>query len=165
MRKITRCQKGQSEVRKFQDKVDCDKFSIANRFNRYSIENIRSICDSIPQVQYVQQRENRQVTSWESFELVDNEAVIKMLRRTRTMSGLNNVNVTVLRLFMESHPDLLVNVLNKCLQNAISPTVWKYIIVTPIPKVKNSIRAEDMRPINQVHALDKLLQTCQRTTR
>ena len=35
----------------------------------------------------------------------------------------------------------------------------KYTVVVPIPKVKGSNRAEDMRPVNTASTIDKLLQT------
>lgn len=147
-----------SDTMEFDNEIICDKEVIANKFNEYSIESIKHICDSIPQVQYSPPNVDRQIVNWYQFELTNAETVMEILNCTRTMSGLNNVNVSVIKIFMNNCPDMIVNIINECLTDGVCPDVWKYTVVTPIPKVTNSMKAEDMRPINLAPSLDKLLQ-------
>lgn len=106
---------------------------------------------------------NDNIELWSEFELIDESVILKILERTRTKSGINNVNVTVIKILMKCCPEVIVQHMNKCLQEAVCPDIWKYTIVTPIPKVKNTIKASEMRPINQAYALDKLLQAVVKT--
>lgn len=74
----------------------------------------------------------RRINTWSEFELVDAESVIEILDSTKVKSGLNNVNVSVIQMLMQSCPEILVNVFNDCLTTGICPEVWKYTSINKI---------------------------------
>lgn len=89
------------------------------------------------------------VTPEELYEIADN---------FKKLSGLNNINMKVIKVLMKSHQDVFLNIVNQSLFTGTCPEVWKYTIVTPIQKVKGSIKAADMRPVNVAPTMDKLIQ-------
>ena len=71
--------------------------------------------------------------------------------------GLNNVNRDTIANLMPEYGHIIIALCNRSLQTGVFPDALKFTIITPIPKVKGSNRAEDMRPVNQACTLDKLL--------
>lgn len=55
--------------------------------------------------------------------------------------------------------DKLLDIINSSLNLGVFPQEWKKSVVVPIPKVPNSTRAEDRRPINMLPIYEKVLET------
>lgn len=162
-KELNKIVKGQSQMRTFMyfDGIKiCDKLTVANKYNEFTINSIRQICDNITHTPYVSPIVNRLITRWTEFELIDTEAVMNILNCTKTKSGLNNVNPAVIKMIVSNCPYIIVNVVvyNDSLQQGICPDVWKYTVITPVPKIKNSAKSEEMRPINRAPTLDKILE-------
>ena len=64
----------------------------------------------------------------------------------------------ILKCVISEYSEQIVEIMNESLRSGIYPTVWKYTVVVPIPKVKNSINVVDMRPINMAPVMSKILQ-------
>jgi len=90
-----------------------------------------------------------------------NRIILTFLKKfSYIVSNCHEIILTLIILtFMKIEPEILVNIVNDCLVQGKCPDSWKYTVVTPIPKVKNSIKASDKRPINKAPTLDKILQT------
>ena len=54
--------------------------------------------------------------------------------------------------------DKLLNIINMCLTQGVFPAEWKQSMIIPLPKVPNSTRAEDRRPINMLPLYEKVLE-------
>nr|CAI5835542.1 unnamed protein product [Callosobruchus analis] len=54
--------------------------------------------------------------------------------------------------------DPLLNLINSSLEKGIFPDVLKVATITRIKKVANSINAEDLRSINTLPAIEKILE-------
>ena len=77
----------------------------------------------------------------------------------KSNTGINNVNRETIMNLLPQCGHLLATLFNQSFESGMFPDVLKYTVVVPIPKVKGSNRAEEMRPVNTACTIDKLLQT------
>ena len=85
--------------------------------------------------------------------------VRRIVGNFKSVSGINNVNKNVLGFALDVCPQKIVDLINVSLKSGIYPDELRYTIVSPIPKVKNTNKPEEMRPINESHVIDKVMQT------
>ena len=52
----------------------------------------------------------------------------------------------------------LLDLVNESLRTGHVPKIWKESLVVPIPKVNGMDKAEEYRPINMLHTLEKILE-------
>lgn len=132
---------------------------IAQELNIFFIQSIVKINQSIAHVPINLPSLNFPVQVWSDFQITTKNEIKKILKNIRSKSGINNVNKSVIESSMEVLGDDIIDLFNQSLSNGIFPEVFKCTIVSPIPKVKNTSKAEEMRPINTPEIIDKLLQT------
>lgn len=58
----------------------------------------------------------------------------------------------------ESDNNIILNIINKSLQEGKMPEEWKNSIIVPIQKVVGSKKAEEYRPINTLPLYEKILE-------
>lgn len=141
-----------------------DHKEIANIFNRYFIQSIKDIKSSIPRLPYKDYiDESRIISPGIEFNELNYVKLMSIITHVKKKTGINNVNKQVLADVAdyangEGFGNDILNIFNESLRNGICPAVAKKTIVTPIPKVKNSLKIEDNRPINSISIMDKTLE-------
>lgn len=53
----------------------------------------------------------------------------------------------------------LRQIINESMEKGTFPEQWKLATVTPIPKMKNTIKANEFRPINSMPVNEKIMKT------
>ena len=136
-----------------------DEASAANGLNLHFINSIKAINESIPLIPCDYNFDNTNVPIWDNFEPTTHEELSMIIRNIRTRSGLNNVNKNVMLSSMNVFGSEITELFNQSLSQGIFPDALKMTTVCPIPKVKDTCKAEEMRPINEAEVMDKMLQT------
>ena len=135
-----------------------NKAEIANKLNQFFVSSISEINQSIDNIPLDLTNIITPEILFDKFAPVTIEQITTILQAMKPNSGVNNVNRDIILNLLPNCQLTLVTLINKSLEDGIFPEALKYTVVTPIPKVKGSNRAEDMRPINSACTLDKLLQ-------
>lgn len=133
-----------------------DPSMMCESLNNYFVNSIIEINESIAKLPY--NEPDRSVVQWTEFKQINMNEMNELLNDMKSKAGINNVNIDVIKHAVECCGQLFLNVFNELLKYGICPESWKCTYVTPIPKIKNSHRAEDMRPINTAPTMDKILQ-------
>lgn len=144
---------------RFQDDLVTDEKTIANKFNHFFIESIKEIHSSIPHRPYRRDITERDITEWSDFSLVTEATVRRIIQNFKNVSGVNNVNKQIIEYAMNVCSRDIVNIINDSFRTGIFPSSWKFTIVTPIAKIKGTNKANEFRPVNMPHILDKIIQT------
>lgn len=143
----------------FNDVILTDSRMIANKLNEFFKNSIDELKVTIPHIPYLSDITERQIRPWSTFGRMSEATVHRLLNNFKSKSGINNVNKQVLMDAMYVYPQDIVNVFNKSLDSGIFPGEWKFTIVTPIPKIKGTVKPEELRPINSCHIIDKTIQS------
>ena len=144
----------------FDDGIVCDSQTCADRLNEYFINSIVQISGDIPKVRddlrfYV----NFPQVSF-SFQQVSYEQMRNLILDCKKKYYCDNLSGRVLADALEC-PDFLISftdLINKSLKEGIVPDIFKISTVTPIPKIKNSTRVCDLRPINTLSVCSQILE-------
>ena len=84
-----------------------------------------------------------------AFTAVKEFDVVKTVNSIKTLSeGVDNINVFILKLFINRISTVLTHIINKSFQSNYFPVKWKKAIITPIPKVPIPLTASEYRPIS-----------------
>ena len=73
-------------------------------------------------------------------------------------SGLADLSSRIFKDFALLKPDVLLYVMNYSITHSVFPSAWKHALVTPIPKVPNANKVEDLRPISLLPIPGKILE-------
>jgi DNA-directed RNA polymerase subunit F len=136
-----------------------DNSEIAEQLNTYFVNSVKDINNSIPNITYSTMSERNLIAEWIDFQYTNIAEVSDIMNEIKTKSGLNNVNVEMIKHVMATYGSNIIEIMNESLRSGIFPRMWKYTIVVPVPKIKGSIKAQEMRPINMAPVLSKILQS------
>lgn len=140
------------------DNVTNDR-EICERFNSYFVDSIQQINDSIEDVSDCFESENEQLTeNFNVFHSISHDELCKSIEKIGSSSGINNVNLQVLKDSLEVTGDYLLGIINDSLEQGKFPSSWKQSTVVPIPKVAGTTKAEEYRPINMLPIYEKVLE-------
>lgn len=93
------------------------------------------------------------------FKEVDVNDIYKYVATIKTNSyGIDNINLKMLNIVLPFCVHVLKAIFNKSLTTGIIPKIWKYALVLPIPKIAKPSEFKDLRPINILPILSKLLE-------
>lgn len=132
---------------------------IANKLNEFFVDSVKEIVETIPEERFVLPDVQINRASWRTFRMTNDDEIRDVLKNMKSKTGVEGVNVTVIEHFLKDHIELLLDIFNHSLTEGIVPKSFNYTIVTPIPKVKNSNKGENLRPVNSAQVVDKALQT------
>lgn len=136
-----------------------DSKTIANELNNFFIRNIETIVDNINSDNNINLHINCNSSYWDIFQKVTYTKLDKIISKLDSKKGFkNDINVQTLKLVWETHSDLVLNLINKSLDLGFVPSRWKISTITPIQKIKNSIKAEDLRPVNTLPVYEQILE-------
>lgn len=142
----------------FNNELIQNSLQIANTMNDFFIQSIEDISNSVPKVQYVNMIDT--VNSRFNFELVTDAGLKTLLRNLKNKRDFNGVNIKMLVDAYDIIGPYLLNIINCSMMSGTFPESWKESVVIPIPKVKNSRKCEDLRPINMLPIHEKVLEKC-----
>lgn len=149
------------KVLKFDEIVETDPSVIAEKYNLFAISSIKEICDKIPTTCDKNVIENMPLyNSTFTLKEVEEKEVIKIVNDMKRKSHIDLITGRVLNdaMLSENFRKNFCNMINFSLKNGCVPKQFKISTVVPIPKVKNSIKCEDKRPINKLPICDKILE-------
>lgn len=140
--------------------LETKESSIAEKFNLYFIESIDSIIRSIniQRNNYVQGCEEN-ISTFEEFEKITMKQlreIIYALKETTDPEYM--ISMKVVKDAFEVIGDRFLDMVNTSLTYGIFPSAWKTSYVIPVPKVSNSSKCEDHRPINTVSVFEKIIE-------
>lgn len=72
--------------------------------------------------------------------------------------GIDNINIKMIKIVLPFIVDYLVHIINTSLTTGKFPVVWKTAVVTPCPKIENSLTLNDLRPLNILPTLSKCIE-------
>ena len=73
-------------------------------------------------------------------------------------SAVDNIPSLLLKEIFIALPDLITNLINKCILKNVFPSSWKIATIVPLKKVKNCNNVNDLRPISILPLPSKLLE-------
>ena len=135
--------------------------SIENNFNKFYVQSVESIVESIPTASPIEQQQIGEVPQVESsfkFKKIEMCELIKIVKSLKATAVPNNVNLNVLLNTFETIQEYFLEIVNKAIVDGCYPSVWKTSMVIPIPKVKTPKEPQDFRPINILPLLEKILE-------
>lgn len=141
------------------DTTACSNQEAATRINQFFIESVKTIHDSIPTPNSVECEHPEQGNRFIEFRPITLEKLRKTVDSLKKCSGTDNVTKQVLVDAMDVIAGELLDIINISLMRGQFPEEWKKSTVIPIPKVPNSTRVEDRRPINMLPLYEKILET------
>lgn len=137
---------------------------IAKRLNNFFITSVLEIHDSIPTERYpivdpLPDPVNNNIPEFCQFREISIDKLRAVVASMKNFAGVDNISKRVLEDSMDVVGDRLLRIINGSLSMGVFPQEWKKTVVVPIPKVPNSTRAEDRRPINMLPIYEKVLET------
>lgn len=134
--------------------------NIANSLNRYFVESVDDIRQSIPIINNWSDAELPRVqTTFNKFKLLSMQELKKIIFSLDNKFKINDaLNAKVLKNVFGVIGHIFLHLINTSLEQGEFPKNLKYSTVTPIPKKTNSNNASDFRPINSLPALEKVLE-------
>lgn len=142
------------------DSKECQsEQQIAENFNAYFVGSINSINKDIERVTEPQEiKQPFTQCRFDHFHHVTFAELKDICFSLKKTAGIDNVNAKVIQdcFHVIGHP--LVDIVNQSLELGHVPRVWKESLVIPIQKIAGTIKAEEFRPINMLHTLEKILE-------
>jgi hypothetical protein len=128
---------------------------IADKFNMYFIDSINQIHNSIESVPYITNIINPTNDNFKfKFRIINMQELIEYVKKN---GQINNVNIKVIRDAFEYVGECFLEIINESLLISQFPKTWKTATVIPIPKVQNTMKCDEFRPINMLPAYEKIL--------
>jgi hypothetical protein len=143
-----------------------DKKEIAQTFNNYFVESIRKLNDEIEIVNVSAAAGEPSVTSIDhpnneenfKFKPIDLETLNSVIKEIKLKSDDEHLNITVIKDSMPILGHVLLNIINKSLQDGQFPEEWKQSVVVPVAKKSGTKKVEEFRPINTLPTYEKILE-------
>lgn len=131
-----------------------DPLTIATRLNEFFKQSVIDIDSTITYEPHEDPEYN--YPTFHEFKLINETDLTRVMQRMKKSCGLDNVNVGVVRDAMPTIGQVYVDIINSSLQAGYCPLEWRRTIITPIPKIKGTKKAEELRPVNQTITTDKI---------
>lgn len=152
-------QRGEIKAICFGDTLENDERVMAEKLNAFFVDSIRNISESIPNVALANVMGSGavQLECTFAFQTVcanDIEAAIKQIN---SKGDLEKITPKVLLDALPVISNIFCDIINESLMSGAFPD-WKCSIITPIEKVAASTKPEDMRPINNMKTMEKVLE-------
>lgn len=152
-----------SEIKqmRFDDKLESDEAVIASKLNQYYVSSVEEIVRSIASGDEATCPLPTAVIT-RLFSEFDNLSLNHLRRKIYEVKSNNNskeiLNKNVLKSCFDVFGFPLLNFVNMSLKTGKFPQKLKCSVITPVPKVKNTRSCMEMRPINVLIDLEKLLE-------
>lgn len=144
---------------KFGGELTGNPYEIAQKFNKFFVSSIIELNESIPHTPLHLFPLENNINPWNNFNLVNEKDILEVLDTMKKKTGINNVNKETMKMVMSVCGQSIVDLFNESLISGDFPDVWKFTVVFPIPKLKDTNIADEFRPVNSACTIDKILQT------
>lgn len=133
-----------------------DSLNNPNLINNYLLNNITTI-DVVED--FAANVGNPYVTDKLCFHPVTNIDLNKILNSIKTnATGVDGINIRMLHLVSPFCIDMLTNIVNESLTTGVVPNLWKFALITPLPKKETIDSMSEIRPISILPTSSKLLE-------
>lgn len=145
------------EFVKFDGDSIYDQRGIAENFNKYFINSIRIINESIPVVEdtFIVKYLSQELVT---FKLIDKCELKNALIELKTINSPDRISLTFLMEFFDEISDILLHLINSSLETGNIPEHFRTSTVVPIRKVEGTHDCAQFRPINMLPVLEKILE-------
>ena len=131
--------------------------NIAVNFNKFFIESIEQIIVSIDTIEWMNFNYNLYIEITK-FELLNMSQLVDLINSLQNRLDANNVlNSTILKATIGPVGHVILNLFNTFLAHDTFPSLLKISTIHPIPKVNNTIKACEFRPINTLPPCEKFI--------
>lgn len=146
----------------FDDGILKDSDELPDRLNNYFLGSIGEIVDKIdsPQLSMTEVIDLPLCNSFGEFELLDAHSLKDVLYSLSNKSSPDELDMNILKNTFHSIQNPLLHLINSSLETGVVPSQFKISTVIPVPKVTNSRKVSNLRPINMLIAVDKILEKC-----
>lgn len=147
------------------DGVICnDMKQIPEMFNDFFIESINKINKDIPSVD----EDNEQIEQLENVEFKHENTsvesiIIEANKLRKKVNKSEYLNSMVWSDAMDYVAYFLKEIINESYETGVIPENWKIATVTPIPKITNTNKAMEYRPINSMPTDEKIMEALVKT--
>lgn len=142
---------------KFESGATSNENEISNNFNKFFIESIVQINAQIPNDNTV--TEQIVPHNFFKFRKVNVEQLCAITKHlTKKINKSQICNSMVWNDAIEYVGHHFCSIINKSFEEGIFPDCWKIATVIPIPKIKNSNKCEEFRPINTMPNDEKIIE-------
>lgn len=131
-------------------------YQIASHFNKYFVNSVKIIRDSIEHVQYT--NKIHMVSSQFRFNEITNPELKKIVRELKNKPDFCKISTKILLDNWQLIAGNMLKIINKSLTSGVFPENWKESMVTPIEKVAKTRKCEEFRPINTLKTCEKILE-------
>lgn len=133
-----------------------DKKEIADEFNKFFVNSVIEVNNSIPDVEY--QKENMNVNTTFEFKKVSISEVKKFLKEIKSSSDCFNISSSFLSDSMLYIGKILTDLINEMFDVGVVPDILKQSTIVPIQKISGTNKIEEFRPINTLPCIEKLIE-------
>ena len=137
--------------------------NIANSFNRFFVNSIVEINNKIDIINNVSLDlvHCEGSFSFDRVTVCDIEAIVSKFKRK--LGGKKLMSEGVLKDSISYTAHFYAEIINESMSEGIFPSIWKTSVIVPIPKIKNTFKVEEFRPINTLPCDEKILETVIKT--
>lgn len=143
--------------------IEIEREECANELNNYFLSSVEEIVDNIEEPTMrdssiptlVSEQETDGFSEFKNISLAELKDIICKLPNKNGMEG---ISTEVLKNTFGAYGQELLEVINMSLTQGIFPENWKISTVIPVPKVKNTCKGEEHRPINMLPIYEKVLE-------
>ena len=130
----------------------------AEGINNYFIQSVPKVIN-ISNQQQAYNSLNKSVKNKLVLRAVSEGEVFKALGDIKSVTcGSDGISVSILSACCPYLLPFLTHLINFCITRSAYPTSWKMAAITPIPKTKNPLLFNDLRPISILPTLSKVLE-------
>lgn len=148
----------------FNGEIMNDSYNIANKLNEYFVGSVEKIIKNINCTDLDVNIVNNEINLWDVFDETNYDEMSKIIKNLDKNKGINDdINSDILELAWKINYNIILDAINNSLKIGFVPDNWKIATVTPIPKIKGSKKAEDMRPINTLPLYEQILEQIVKT--
>ncbi|KAJ8983458.1 hypothetical protein NQ317_013333 [Molorchus minor] len=131
---------------------------IAEHFNTYFIDSIADIIQNIPKYNMYVVPKTEVQNKFDNFQQIDMRYLRKLISSLPNKTGSDGIPTNIIKTSFEVIGNRFLDVINSSLQTGNFPNTWKSSLVSLVPKVVNSILAEQHQPINSLPIPEKILE-------
>lgn len=142
----------------FGNEVIENELNIAEKFNEYFVGSINDIIESIPKQNGYELDIIEVKNKLTEFKPIEMHSLRKIIYDLPNKSGIDGISTRIIKTAFEVIGNRFLDVINSSLQKGICPNNWKISVVTPIPKILNTIICEEFRPVNTLPVYEKTLE-------
>lgn len=130
---------------------------IVEKFNRFFVESVENIVDTIPN-NSMEFTINNSTSRFCDFTLTDRSMLREVIFSLPNKSSPDDIDMFIYREFFDLLCDPLINIINSSLLSGEIPDLLKTSTIALLRKVSGTIKPEEFRPINMLPAFEKILE-------